>query len=124
MSVIVENSSAVAIAVAIRGVRNGKGMSQLAWKMFSAVWKAQTPGISIDELEDCAGGAANLHLGWFCNEVAKKLGDDKPGDFALADRSFDKNGRLMLNPKLAVIQAMALLSTPEGRETVRRHLGR
>jgi hypothetical protein len=83
MSVIVGNSSAVAIAAEIKNVKQGRGMSDVAWKMFRAVWKAPKTGISIEDLESQFGiGTPNLHLGWFCNEVAKRLGDSQPGDFA------------------------------------------
>ena len=122
MSKIVDNSPAVVIAIAIQVVKEGKGMSALAWKLFLAVWKAPATGISIDDLESRFGfGAPNLHLGWFCNEVAKKLGDNQPGDFVLASRTFDKDGKLFLSLKPSVAAAMDLLSTTAGREEISRY---
>lgn len=119
MSTTVDSSSAVAIAAAIQKVKEGKGMSVLAWNLFRAVWKAPATGISIEELEFQYGvGTPNRHLGWFCNEVAKILGDNQPGDFALCSRSLDRDGKLFLSLKPSVAAAMDLLSTTAGREKV------
>jgi hypothetical protein len=98
----VDDSAPEDVWLAIEQVRNGKGMSDLAWTFFSALADAPDYRTTYAELESISAGV-NTHFGWFCNEVLKALGGepDPAGRFALCDvEEIDGHRLVVLKPKV------------------------
>lgn len=106
---LIESSSLAQIRAAIEGVQDNRRDNrtiQPGLTVLSKFLAAPKYTLSYDELISLVGKELTWRFGWFCERVAGKLGDADPPMYALTDRCYGEDGKVVLTLKSRIVAAL------------------